>query len=88
MHHKIRTQNDSSWECQAGTTKKASKAKLNTSAKTAERSSEKICYTKHKSESRISRLLLLLVLQKKNEYMINTACERYIENAMKHRFHS
>ena len=71
MHHKIRTQNDSSWECQAGTAKKASKAKLNTSAKTAERSSEKICYTKHKSESRISRLLLLLVLQKKlNTWLI------------------
>ena len=59
----------------------------NTSVKAVERSSEKICYTKHKSESRISRLLILLVLQKKIEYMINTACERYIENTMKHRFH-
>ena len=44
---------------------KVSKAKLNTSAKAVERSSEKICYTKHKSESRISRLLLLLSAQKK-----------------------
>ena len=45
--------------------------------------------TKHKSESRISRLLLLLSAPKKKiQYIINTACERYIENAMKHRFHS
>ena len=36
-----------------------------TSTKAVERSSEKICYTKHKSESRISRLLLLLSAQKK-----------------------
>ena len=42
MRHKIRTQNDSSWECQAGTAKNLSKAK-NTSAKAVERSSEKIC---------------------------------------------
>ena len=26
--------------------------------------------------------------KKKFQYIINTACERYIENAMKHRFHS
>ena len=36
-----------------------------TSTKAVERSSKKICYTKHKSESRISRLLLLLSAQKK-----------------------
>ena len=58
------------------------------SLKAVEKSSEKICYTKHKSENSISRLLLLLSAPKKIEYIINTACERYIENAMKHRFHS
>ena len=44
MHHKIRTQNDSSCECQAGTAANVSKAK-NTSAKAVERSNEKICVT-------------------------------------------
>ena len=89
MHHKIRTQNDSSWECQAGTAAKVSKAKLNTSAKEVEKSSEKICsHQTQKWEQYKQAIATTQCSKKKIEYIINIACKRYIENAMKHRFHS